>query len=143
MLKVEIVSIEGCVFSGEADEVIAPASLGGVGILPSHTPFISTLSPGEIIIKNKNSEEIYIYVAGGILDVTPTSVTVLSDTVVRAEDLDQTKIQEAKLIHEEALSSANNEIDIAHAQAELAAINAQMKAISNLRNKISKTGSKV
>ncbi|MBM2830258.1 MAG: synthase subunit epsilon [Gammaproteobacteria bacterium] len=87
-IRVDIVSAEKAIFSGEAEMVFAPAMMGEVGIAPGHTPLVTRLAPGEVRVKHPDGKEEGFYVSGGILEVQPKVVTVLSDTALRAEDLD-------------------------------------------------------
>lgn len=134
-IRVEIVSAESEVFSGIAEMVIAPALMGDVGILPRHTPFLSELKPGEVRVKLPGGEEESFYVSGGFLEVQPHLVTVLSDTGLRAKDLDEAKALEAKATAERTLKDRTAKIDYAKAQAELAEAIAQLAAIRRLRKK--------
>ena len=134
-IRVEIVSAEAEVFSGIAEMVIAPAVLGDVGILPRHAQFLSELRPGEVRVKLPEGEEESFYVSGGFLEVQPHLVTVLSDTGLRAKDLDEAKAQEAKATAERTLKDRTTKIDYAKAQAELAEAIAQLAAIRRLRKK--------
>ena len=134
-IRVEIVSAEAEVFSGIAEMVIAPAVLGDVGILPRHAQFLSELRPGEVRVKLPEGEEESFYVSGGFLEVQPHLVTVLSDTGLRATDLDEAKALEAKATAERTLKDRTTKIDYAKAQAELAEAIAQLAAIRRLRKK--------
>jgi F-type H+-transporting ATPase subunit epsilon len=134
-IRVEIVSAEAEVFSGIAEMVIAPAVLGDVGILPRHAQFLSELRPGEVRVKLPEGEEESFYVSGGFLEVQPHLVTVLSDTGLRAKDLDEAKALEAKATAERTLKDRTTKIDYAKAQAELAEAIAQLAAIRRLRKK--------
>ena len=134
-IRVEIVSAEAEVFSGIAEMVIAPAVLGDVGILPRHAQFLSEHRPGEVRVKLPEGEEESFYVSGGFLEVQPHLVTVLSDTGLRAKDLDEAKALEAKATAERTLKDRTTKIDYAKAQAELAEAIAQLAAIRRLRKK--------
>ncbi|MBP7711035.1 MAG: F0F1 ATP synthase subunit epsilon [Gammaproteobacteria bacterium] len=134
-IRVEIVSAESEVFSGVAEMVIAPALMGDVGILPRHAQFLSELKPGEVRVKLPGGEEESFYVSGGFLEVQPHLVTVLSDTGLRAKDLDEAKALEAKATAERTLKDRTAKIDYAKAQAELAEAIAQLAAIRRLRKK--------
>src|SRR5210317_2296254 len=127
---VDVVSAEESIFSGEAEFVVAPSSMGEVGIYPNHAPMITTLKPGSVRIKisGKNEEEL-VFVSGGILEVQPGHVTVLSDTAIRGADLDEAKALAAKKSAEDAIKNKSAEIDFANAQAELAQAMAQLQAI--------------
>jgi F-type H+-transporting ATPase subunit epsilon len=135
-VQIDIVSAEESIFSGNAEFIVAPAKMGEVGIYPHHAPMITTLKSGSVRIKlaEKNEEQL-IYVSGGILEVQPGHVTVLSDTAIRGSDLDEAKAQSAKKAAEEAMKNKGAEIDFAKAQAELAEAMAQLQAIEKLRKK--------
>lgn len=133
-LRVNIVSAEKSLYSGEAEVVIAPGQRGELGIYPRHTPLLSMLKPGSVRIKIPNqSEEELVYVSGGILEVQPHVVTILSDSAIRGVDLDETRALEAKRAAEEAMKDKTASIDYAQAQAELAQAVAQLAAIKKLR----------
>ena len=131
-LRVEIVSAEREIYSGEANSVVAPASMGEVGIYPRHTPLITYLKPGEVRV-DANGEELSFYVSGGMLEVQPGQVTVLSDTAMRGADLDEAKAEEAKRRAEQALADRKADMDSAKALAELAEAAAQLRMIQKLR----------
>ena len=136
-IHVDVVSAEQSVFSGTALEVIAPAEMGDVGIMPRHSPFISRLRSGEVKVKPEDGgEEISIFVSGGILEVQPHVVTVLADTGMRAEDIDEAAALEAKQRAEEALADRDSDIDYATAQSQLVAAAAQLRLLEELRKKV-------
>jgi F-type H+-transporting ATPase subunit epsilon len=128
-LHVDVVSAEELIFSGEAKFVALPGENGELGILPRHTPLITRIQPAN------GSEEEFVFVAGGILEVQPGTVTVLADTAIRGKDLDEAKAVEAKKQAEEAMKNAKSDIDLAAAQGEFAAMAAQIAAIQKLRRK--------
>ena len=133
-LHVNIVSAEKLLYSGIAEVVIAPGARGELGIYPRHTPLLTTLKPGSVRIKVPNqTEEEVIYVSGGILEVQPHIVTILSDTAIRGGDLDEAKALEAKRAAEEAMKDKAATMDYAQAQVELAQAIAQLAAIKKLR----------
>jgi F-type H+-transporting ATPase subunit epsilon len=133
-LHVDIVSAEKLLYSGTAEVVIAPGMRGELGIYPRHTPLLTTLKPGSVRIKVPNQdEEELVYVSGGILEVQPHIVTILSDSAIRGADLDEAKALEAKRAAEEAMNDKAATIDYAQAQAELAQAVAQLAAIKKLR----------
>jgi len=134
-IHVDIVSAEEQIFSGLAEMVYAPAVLGEVGIAPRHTPLISPLKPGEVRLDLGGGKEEFFFISGGILEVQPHVVTVLSDTAIRADDLDEATAIEAKKRAEAALSDQKTEIDIAKARSEIAAAAAQIAAIQKLKHK--------
>lgn len=127
-LHVDVVSAEQSIFAGEAKFVALPGEAGELGILPGHTPLISRIRPGTVKIVQADGTELSIFVAGGILEVQPGMVTVLSDTAIRAEDLDEAKAVEARKRAEEALRNAKDKADIAVVEAELAMLAAQAAA---------------
>jgi len=131
-IHVDIVSAEEEIYSGLAEMVFAPGILGELGIAPRHAPLVTQLKAGEVRVKT-DKEELDFFVSGGILEVQPHLVTVLSDTAIRAADLDEAKALEAKKRAEEALADKASDIDYAKAQAELAEAAAQLQAISRLR----------
>lgn len=127
-LQVDVVSAEEQLFGGEAKFIALPGEAGELGILPGHTPLISRVRPGTVKIVAPDDTEINIFVAGGIIEVQPGGVTVLSDTAIRAEDLDEAKAIEARKRAEEALAQAKDKADIAVVEAELAMLAAQAAA---------------
>ena len=133
-LQVDIVSAEHAIFSGEAEMIIAPGEAGELGVLPEHAALLTRIKPGTVRIKvpGQDREEI-IYVSGGMMEVQPHVVTVLADTSVRAENLDEAKALEAKRAAEEAISNRTGDMEIAEAQAVLAESVAQLAAIKKLR----------
>lgn len=134
-MHVNIVSAEGEIFSGTCEQVHAPAERGEVGIFPRHTQLLSPMKPGEVRVITENGDEESFYVSGGILEVQPHAVTVLSDTAVRAHDLDEAKAMEAKQRAEQALKDNKSDIDYATAEAELAEAIAQLQTIRKLRER--------
>ncbi len=135
-LQVEVVSAEEQIFSGEAKFVALPGENGELGILPRHTPLITRIRPGAVRIERAdNGEEEFIFVAGGILEVQPGTVTVLADTAIRGKDLDEAKAAEAKKLAEEAMKNAASDIDFAKAQGEFATMAAQIAALRKFRRK--------
>lgn len=133
-MHVDIVSAEREIFSGTAEMLVAPTINGEVGILPRHSQMIARLRPGEVRLTLPNQSEPHsIYVSGGILEVQPHVVTVLSDTAVRAKDLDEAAALQAKKQAEDMLADRKSDIDIARARAELAAAMAQLELIRKLR----------
>jgi F-type H+-transporting ATPase subunit epsilon len=132
-IRVDIVSAEGEIYSGEASMVFAPAVMGEMGIAPSHAPLLTTLRPGEVRVRDVEGNEQFFFVTGGALEIQPFMVTVLADTALRAKDLDEAAALEAKRRAEEALSDQADDIDVAAAQSELAVIAAQLKTLEKLR----------
>ena len=134
-IHVDVVSAEESIFSGEARFVALPGEAGELGVYPRHTPLITRIKAGSVRIELADGGEEFIFVAGGILEVQPNCVTVLSDTAIRGKDLDDEKANAARLAAEEALRSAKGELDIARAQVELSVMVAQVAALRRLRNK--------
>jgi F-type H+-transporting ATPase subunit epsilon len=135
-IQVDVVSAEESIFAGEAEFVALPGEAGELGIYPRHTPLITRIKPGVVRIKVPGKTEYeQIFVAGGILEVQPHVVTVLADTAIRGKDLDEAKAREALQRAEEARRSANNDLEIAKAEAELSSMAAQLAAIRKIRGK--------
>lgn len=132
-IQVDVVSAEAQIFSGPARFVALPGEAGELGILPGHTPLITRIKPGAVRIEDEAGNEDFVFVAGGILEVQPGTVTVLADTAIRGKDLDEAKAAEAKHRAEEALSNKDSNIEYATAQAELAEAIAQLAAIQKFR----------
>lgn len=133
-VRIDVVSAEEEIFSGEAEFIAAPASAGEVGIYPHHAPMITTIKPGALRIKLPDTtEETLIFLSGGMLEVQPGLVTVLADTAIRGHDLDEAKAIAAKEAAEEAMKNRTTDMDFAKAQAELAEAVAQIQAINKLR----------
>ncbi len=135
-IHVDIVSAERAIFSGAAEMVFAPAVMGEVGIVPRHTPLLTFLKPGDVRVRMPGGEEETFYVSGGVLEVQPHVVTILSDIGVRARDLDEAKALEAKERAERILASTQADMEYAKAEAELAQAVAQLQAIRRLRKKV-------
>jgi F-type H+-transporting ATPase subunit epsilon len=135
-VQVDIVSAEEQIFSGLAEMVVLPGEAGELGVLPGHTPLLTRIRPGAVRVKIPGqTEELLVFVAGGLLEVHPNHVTVLADTAIRGKDLDEAKAQEALKRAEEAKANAQGKEQIAAVEAELSAIAAQLAAIRKLRGK--------
>jgi F-type H+-transporting ATPase subunit epsilon len=135
-IHVDVVSAEESIFAGEADFVVLPGEAGELGIYPKHTPLITRIRPGVVRIKQTGkTEEDQVFVAGGILEVQPNTVTVLADTAIRAKDLDEVKATEALRAAEEAHRNAGSDLEIAKVEAEMSALAAQLSAIKRLRGR--------
>jgi F-type H+-transporting ATPase subunit epsilon len=136
-VRIDVVSAEAEIFSGLAEFVVAPASMGEVGIYPNHAPMITPIKPGALRIKQPDlAEETLIFISGGMLEIQPGLITVLADTAIRGNDLDEAKALEAKAAAEEAMKNKTTDMDYAKAQAELAEAVAQIAAIQKLRKNI-------
>ncbi|MDN5849748.1 MAG: F0F1 ATP synthase subunit epsilon [Nitrococcus sp.] len=134
-IHVDIVSSETAIFSGQAVMVFAPAAMGEVGITPRHAPLITTLRPGEVRVQPTEGQEEAFYISGGILEVQPHVVTVLSDSALRAHDVDEAAALAAKERAEQAMQDRQSQIDYARAQAELAQAVAQLRTVERLRRR--------
>ena len=134
-MHVDIVSAESEIFSGTAEMLVAPAQMGEVGIMPRHTPMLSPLKPGEVRVIMEGGKEETFYVSGGMLEVQPHTVTILSDTALRAHDLDEAAALEAKQSAEQAMKDRKTDMDYARAQADFAEAVAQLQTIQRLRKK--------
>lgn len=132
-IKVDVVSAEELIFSGQARFVALPGESGELGILPGHTPLISRVRPGAVRIETESGTEEFVFIAGGILEIQPGTVTVLADTAIRGDDLDEAKAEQARRKAEEQLANSGANLDYANAQAELAYATAQLAAIARLR----------
>ena len=133
-IQIDVVSAEQAIFSGEAEFVVLPGIAGELGIYPRHAPLITQIKAGTVRIKVPGqAEEVVVFVQGGILEVQPHHINVLSDTAIRAADLDEAKVLEAKQAAEQALRASTEKQGIAAAEAELSALSAQLQAIQKLR----------
>lgn len=134
-IQVDIVSAEGEIHSGEAKMVFAPARMGEVGISPRHAPLLTALKPGEVRVQDTDGKEHFFYITGGMLEIQPHRVTVLADTALRGEQLDEAAALQAKQHAEEALKGVSDQTDLARAQAELAEAEARYRAAQKLKGK--------
>ena len=134
-IQVDIVSAEGEIYKGEASMVFAPAKMGEVGIAPKHAPLLTHLKPGEVRIQSSEGDEQSFYITGGILEVQPHLVTVLADSALRLDQLDEQSALEAKEKAKHALESNQEGIDLAQAQAELVEAEARFRAAQKLKGK--------
>ena len=134
-ILVDVVSAEESIFSGEAKFVALPGEAGELGIYPRHTPLITRIRPGAVRIQRPDGSEEFVFVAGGVLEVQPDRITVLSDTAIRGKDLDEAKASEARKVAEEAVKNAKSDVDLAKAQSELAVMAAQIAALRKYRQK--------
>ncbi|HLS83151.1 MAG TPA: F0F1 ATP synthase subunit epsilon [Arenimonas sp.] len=135
-IRCDIVSAEEEIFQGEVQMVVATGEMGELGIAPRHAPLITRLKPGQVRVILANGEEQFFYVSGGILEVQPQVVTVLTDTAIRAADLDEAKAREAKAEAERMLANRSEAMDVAEAQTRLAEAMAQLQALERLRRNL-------
>ncbi|SVC28566.1 uncharacterized protein METZ01_LOCUS281420 [marine metagenome] len=133
IINVEIVSAEGEIFSGEAEMVFAPARLGEVGIAPRHAPLLTDLIPGEVRVQTAEEDEKLFYVTGGVLEVQPHLVTVLADSALRADQLDESAALAARERAREVLEGRHGEVDLEQAQAEMVEAEARYRAAQKLK----------
>ena len=133
-IHVDVVSAEESIFSGEARFVALPGEAGELGVFPRHTPLITRVKPGSVRIEMADGSEEFVFVAGGIIEVQPHCVTVLSDTAIRGKDLDEEKANAAREVAIEAQKNAKNDIDLAVAHAELSMLAAQLAALRKFQH---------
>ena len=133
-IHVNIVSAEGAIFEGDAEMVFAPAKAGEVGIAPRHAPLITTLKPGSVRVQSGDGEKLF-YVTGGILEVQPHLVTVLADSALHAEQLDEAEALAARERAREMLQGRTEGVDLAAAQAALVEAEARYRAAQQLKGK--------
>lgn len=132
----DIVSAEKQIFSGIVEQLVATGELGEIGIVPGHAPLLTTLKPGEVRVTLPEGKQEYYYVSGGMLEVQPYKVTVLADTVERAESIDEATAIAAMERAEEAIANKNTEVDYSVATAELAMAMAKIRLLRKLKNTI-------
>ncbi|HVC17490.1 MAG TPA: F0F1 ATP synthase subunit epsilon [Rhodanobacter sp.] len=135
-IRVDIVSAEAEIFSGDATMVVATGEMGELGITPRHAPLITRLKPGHVDVLLAGGERLQFYVSGGILEVQPQVVTVLADTAARAADLDEAAALRARKEAEDALANRTEAMEIAEAQAKLAQAMAQLQALERMRKNL-------
>ncbi len=132
-IQVDIVSAEGEIHSGDASMVFVPAKMGEIGIAPRHAPLLTALNPGEVRVQDAEGKEHFFYITGGMLEVQPYLVTILADTALRGEQLDEAAALAAQQQAEQALEGASEETDIAQAQRELTEARARYRAAQKLK----------
>ncbi len=135
-IRCDIVSAEEEIFHGNVKLVVATGEMGELGIAPRHAPLITRLKPGQVRVILENGDEQFFYVSGGILEVQPQVVTVLTDTAIRAKDLDEVAAKQAKEEAEKLLLNRTDAIEVAEAQAQLAQALAQLQALERLRKNL-------
>jgi F-type H+-transporting ATPase subunit epsilon len=131
-IHVDIVSAEGEIFSGDAEMVFAPAKAGEIGIAPRHAPLLTTLKPGSVRVQTSDGDKLF-YVTGGVLEIQPHLVTVLADSALHADQLDEAEALAARERAREALDGKHGDIDLARAQAELVEAEARYRAAQQLK----------
>ena len=136
-VHVDVVSAEELLFSGLAEMVVVPGMMGELGIYPRHAPLLTRIKPGSVRIKRPDQEtDEFIYVSGGMLEVQPSLVTILSDTAIRAKDLDEARALAAKQAAEESMKNRTSDLDYAQAEIELADAIAQLRAIEQIKKQV-------
>lgn len=135
-IRCDIVSVQEKIFTGQVTLIVASGVAGDLGICSRHAPLMTRLKPGPVRIEKTDGTELVFYVGGGILEVMPHLVTVLADTAVRADDLDEAAALKAREEAERELKDRKGELEIAEAQAKLAEAMAQLRALERLRKNI-------
>lgn len=132
-IRCDIVSAEQQIFHGEATLVVATGEIGELGIAPRHAPLITRLKPGKVVVTQANGEVLDFAISGGILEVQPQVVTVLADTAIRAQDIDEAAVRKAKEEAERILANRSEAMGIAEAEAKLVEAVVQLQALERLR----------
>jgi F-type H+-transporting ATPase subunit epsilon len=135
-IRCDIVSAEAEIFHGEAEMIVATGEMGELGIAPRHAPLITRLKPGKVVVTLPGGEKLDFAISGGILEVQPQVVTVLADTAIRAQDIDEASVLAAKAEAERVLANRGEPMDIEHAQQRMAEVNAQLQALERLRKNL-------
>jgi len=134
-IKLDIVTAESQVFAEEVNMILAEGLEGQMAILPKHAPLITMLKPGELLIRNKDNDEIYMAISGGFMEVRPDKVIVLADACERSEEIDTARAEEAKRRAEERLKTLTPETDQARAEAALRRSIARLRVAEKRRKK--------
>jgi len=132
-IRCDIVSAEQEIYHGEATLVVATGELGELGIAPRHAPLITRLKPGKVVVTTSAGEHLDFAISGGILEVQPQVVTILADTAVRADAIDEEAVRAVKAEAERVLAGRGEAMELAQAQQKLAEITAQLQALERLR----------
>ncbi|MBE2210776.1 MAG: F0F1 ATP synthase subunit epsilon [Xanthomonadaceae bacterium] len=135
-IRCDIVSAEAQIYSGDATLVVATGEVGELGIAPKHAPLITRLKPGKVVVTTPSGEHLDFAISGGMLEVQPEVVTVLADTAVRAQDIDEAAVRAAKEEAERILQGRGEAMEVAEAQQRLAEISAQLAALERLRKNL-------
>ena len=135
-IRCDIVSAEAEIFHGEATLVVATGEMGELGIAPRHAPLITRLKPGKVVVTRADDSVLDFAIGGGILEVQPQLVTILADTAIRADDIDEAKVRAAKEEAERVLAGRGEAMDVAEAQQKLAEVMAQLSALERLRKNL-------
>ena len=134
-IQCEVVSAEKAIYSGTVEMVIAPAVMGEIGVAPGHTPLLTQLEPGPVRLILKGGDEDIFYVSGGMMEVQPRVVTILADTALRADDMDEAEAVKAKERAKKALANKKSDIDYTAAAAQIAEAAAQLRTLQKIRKK--------
>jgi F-type H+-transporting ATPase subunit epsilon len=134
----DIVSAEEAIFSGLVEVLVAAGVSGDLGILPGHAALLTSIQSGPVRIKKQGGEEEIFFVSGGFLEVQPNSITVLADTVVRADNIDEAAALEAQKHAQHALENQSGDFDYSRAAAQLAEASAQIRTLQQIRQKLGK-----
>ena len=132
-IRCDIVSAEAEIFRGEATLVVATGEMGELGIAPRHAPLITRLKPGKVVVTQPDGSKLDFAIGGGILEVQPQVVTILADTAIRAQDIDEAAVRAAKEEAERILARRAEPMEVAEAQARLAEVTVQLQALERLR----------
>lgn len=135
-IRCDIVSAEAEIFQGEATLVVATGEMGELGIAPRHAPLITRLKPGKVVVTRPDGSQLDFAIGGGILEVQPQVVTILADTAIRADDIDEAKVRAAKEEAERVLAGRGEQMEVAEAQQKLAEVMAQLSALERLRKNL-------
>jgi F-type H+-transporting ATPase subunit epsilon len=135
-IRCDIVSAEEEIFHGEVVMVVATGEMGELGIAPRHAPLITRLKPGKVVLTMANGEKLDIAVSGGILEVQPQVVTILADTAIRAQDIDEKAAIHAKEEAERIIANRGSPMEVAEAQAKLLEATVQLQALERLRKNL-------
>ncbi|MGN7726368.1 F0F1 ATP synthase subunit epsilon [Luteimonas mephitis] len=135
-IRCDIVSAEHEIFHGEAEMIVATGEMGELGIAPRHAPLITRLKPGKVVVTQPGGETLDFAISGGILEVQPQLVTILADTAVRAQDIDEAAVRAAKEEAERALANKDPKMSAEEAQTQLAMSIAQLSALERLRKNL-------
>ena len=135
-IRCDIVSAEEEIFHGEVSMVVATGEMGELGIAPRHAPLITRLKPGKVVVTTAGGEQLDFAISGGILEVQPQVVTVLADTAIRADEIDEAAVRAAKEEAERILANRGEAMEVAEAQQRLAEVSAQLQALERLRKNL-------
>ncbi|MGY0610726.1 MULTISPECIES: F0F1 ATP synthase subunit epsilon [unclassified Luteimonas] len=135
-IRCDIVSAEAEIFRGEATMVVVTGELGELGIAPRHAPLITRLKPGKVVVTQANGDKLDFAISGGILEVQPQVVTILADTAIRADEIDEAAVRKVKEEAERVLAGRGEAMDIAEAQQKMAEVAAQLQALERLRKNL-------